>query len=472
MSNEQVNDEMGAQTGESGEETPPVQPLEPTEEVSSFQEMLENFSYELPARGSVMEGHIIRIDQDAIIVDVGLKRDAVVPQRDLSTLDSETLKNLKVGDPVTVYVTNTPEGDQELLVSLSRGIEQGNWDDAEQYMNNGEIMELEVVDENKGGLLVRFNNLRGFLPASQVPELRRVNDRSRLHRIKLGMIGTIIPVKVVEVDRHRNRLVFSAAAAAEEQRRKRLTELQTGQVFKQARVVSVVDFGVFVDLGGVDGMVHLSQLDWKTIANPSSMFKPGDRIDVQVLDVDLDRERISLSRKALLPNPWNSLQERYRPGDVVQGQVTRLADFGAFVRIEEGIEGLVHVSELGYASGGKPEDVVTVGEEVLVRILEINPKRERLSLSMRRVSVEKQMSWMVEKAESPTARAESPQAEAKPVSESASQAEPPAEAAPAVEEPAGAQLAEEADEQTAEQDEEQSGEQAGAQNGEIEAGSA
>ncbi len=364
----------------------------------SFKDMLEDFNYQIPERGSVMQGTILRIDEDAIIVDVGLKRDAVVPQRDLSSLDRESLKSLNVGDKVTVYITNTPEGDQDLLVSLARGIEQGNWDEAEQYMQNGTILELEVVDENKGGVLVRFNNLRGFVPASQVPDLRRLNDRQRLYRLKQNMIGSTLPVKVIEVDRHRNRLVFSAAAAMEEQRRKRMSELQAGQVFRQARVVSVVNFGIFVDLDGVDGMVHLSQLDWKTVSNPASMFKPGDKIDVQILEVNLERERISLSRKALLANPWEQLQERYRPGDVVQGVVTRLADFGAFVRIEEGVEGLVHVSELGYSSGGKPEEVVSIGEEVLVRILDINPKRERLSLSMRRVSMDKQITWMAAKA--------------------------------------------------------------------------
>jgi small subunit ribosomal protein S1 len=200
-------------------------------------------------------------------------------------------------------------------------------------------------------------------------------------------------------------------------------------------VVSVVNFGVFVDLGSVDGMVHLSQLDWKTVSNPASMFKPGDQIDVQVLEVDLERERISLSRKALLPNPWQSLQERYRPGDVVQGTVTRLADFGAFVRIEEGVEGLVHVSELGYSSGGKPEEVVSIGEEVLVRILDINPKRERLSLSMRRVSMDKQIAWMAEKA-APDLSASTPpeveeirDAEIEPIVEPAAAAEPEVETA-------------------------------------------
>jgi small subunit ribosomal protein S1 len=377
----------------------------------SFKDMLEDFNYQIPERGSVMQGTILRIDEDAIIVDVGLKRDAVVPQRDLSSLDRESLKGLNVGDKVTVYVTNTPEGDQDLLVSLARGIEQGNWDEAEQYMENGTILELEVVDENKGGVLVRFNNLRGFVPASQVPDLRRLNDRQRLYRLKQNMIGSTLPVKVIEVDRHRNRLVFSAAAAMEEQRRKRMSELQAGQVFRQARVVSVVNFGIFVDLDGVDGMVHLSQLDWKTVSNPASMFKPGDKIDVQVLEVNLERERISLSRKALLANPWEQLQERYRPGDVVQGVVTRLADFGAFVRIEEGVEGLVHVSELGYSSGGKPEEVVSIGEEVLVRILDINPKRERLSLSMRRVSMDKQITWMAAKAspESGTSAPDAPE---------------------------------------------------------------
>lgn len=392
-----TSDQNSAALEESAAESP--QPSE------SFKELLEDFSYKIPERGSVMQGTVLRIDEDAIIVDVGLKRDAVVPQRDLASLDREKLSKIKVGDTVTVYVTNTPEGDEDLLVSLARGIEQDNWDEAEKHLQDGDILELEVVDENKGGLLVSFGNLRGFVPASQVPELRRLNDRQRLYRLKQNMVGQKMSVKVIEVDRHRNRLVFSAAAAMEEQRRKRLSELQPGQVFRQARVVSVVNFGVFVDLGGVDGMVHLSQLDWKTVANPAAMFKPGDKIDVQVLEVDLERDRISLSRKALLPNPWESLQDRYRPGDVVQGTVTRLADFGAFVRIEEGVEGLVHVSELGYSSGGKPEEVVSIGEEVLVRILDINPKRERISLSMRRVSVDKQISWMAGKVSSASASA-------------------------------------------------------------------
>lgn len=411
----------------------------PVEARESFSALLEDFSYQIPERGSVMQGTVLRIDDDAIIVDVGLKRDAVVPQRDLSSLDRETLSKIKVGDTVTVYVTNTPEGDQDLLVSLARGIEQDNWDEAEKHMQDGDILELQVVDENKGGLLVSFGNLRGFVPASQVPDLRRLNDRQRLYRLKQNMIGQTMVVKVIEVDRHRNRLVFSAAAAMEEQRRKRLSELEPGQVFRQARVVSVVNFGVFVDLGSVDGMVHLSQLDWKTIANPGSIFKPGDKIDVQVLEVDLERERVSLSRKALMPNPWESLQERYRPGDVVQGTVTRLADFGAFIRIEEGVEGLVHVSELGYSSGGKPEEVVSLGEEVLVRILDINPKRERLSLSMRRVSMDKQMAWMAEKATPELSASAPPVIEQAGVEEEAAETEPSSAAEPEARAGAGEQ---------------------------------
>jgi len=366
------------------------------EDQDLFEQLLSEYDYRAPRRGQILSGQIIRIAEDAILVDIGLKRDAVVPSREISLLDEEYLQKLQVGDEVVVYVLRPPAGDHDLLVSLSKGLEHESWSRAETYLEAGMILELEVSGFNKGGVLVDFENLRGFVPASQIPELRHAGDRQRLQQVKQNLVGTQMAVKVIEVDRQRNRLVFSALAAEEERRKKRLQELEPGQIVLRAKVASVVDFGIFVDLDGVDGLVHVSQLDWKMVKHPSDHFKPGDEVDVQIIAVDVERERISLSRKALLPNPWESLMEKYRPGDVIQGTVTRVLDFGAFVRVDEGIEGLVHVSEIGYSGAGKPQELVKAGDQILVRILDLNPEKERLSLSMRRVPLNKQIAWMAE----------------------------------------------------------------------------
>lgn len=377
----------------------------------SFEQLVDEYAYELPKRGQILEGKVIRIDEDAILVDVGLKRDAVVPGREITQLDSELFDSLSPGSKVYVFVLRPPSGDQDLLVSINKGLEHQSWLKALQELENETILELPIVGFNKGGLLVKFENLRGFVPTSQVPNLRRIGDRERVQRKKQEMISESLLVKPVEVDQHRNRLVFSATAALDERRQRRLHELENGQVFLQAKVVSVVDFGVFIDLDGVDGLVHISQLDWTMVEKPSDLFKPGDEIDVKVINVDTERGRVSLSRKALLPSPWDTIDERYRTGDVLEGKVTRVLAFGAFVELERGLEGLVHVSELGYSSTGKPEEVVSEGDRVLVRILDIDKGRERLSLSMRRVPLNEQMVWINKEAKTPASSlpAEEPQ---------------------------------------------------------------
>ena len=361
-----------------------------------FEEFLEQYEYEQPKRGQILEGEILRINEDALIIGIGQKRDAIVPSKDLNRLDREVLESLSVGDRVTVSVIYIPGGDKDLLVSLSQGIQYKSWQRAEELLASGTISELEVVGQNKGGLLVKFEALRGFVPTSQIPELRQIPDRQRVQQIKEEMIGSRLLLKTIEVDRARRRLVFSVLAAQEAQRKLRLMELEKGQIFLNARVASVVNFGVFVDLGGIDGLVHLSELDWHRVEHPSDYFKPGDEIDVQILDVDVEKERVSLSRKALLPSPWDAFNQQHHAGEIVSGKVTRVLDFGAFVELADGIVGLVHASEIGYSASGKPEDVVKQGDSVLVRILEIDPERERVSLSMRRVPREEQIAWMTE----------------------------------------------------------------------------
>ena len=359
-----------------------------------FQQFLDDYDYSQPQRGQILEGEILRIDEDAVVVDIGLKRDGIVPARDLSMLDAAMRENLTVGNRVIVVVLQTPSEDQELLVSIHKGLEHLDWQRALTMLNEQTVVDLEVVAHNKGGLLVQFGSLRGFVPASQVPELRRIKDPHRVYRVKQGLVGQRIAVKAIEVDKEPKRLVFSALAAEEERRKKRLRELEKGQIIVLARVVSLVDFGVFVDLDGVDGLIHISELDWQKVQHPSELLKPGDEIDIKILDVDVENERVSLSRKALLPNPLEELREKYKPSDVVVGKVTNILDFGAFVELAEGVVGLVHVSELGYSASGKPQELVKIGEKVLVRILEIEPGKGRIALSMRRVPKEEQIAWL------------------------------------------------------------------------------
>ena len=365
---------------------------------SDWTELLEEYSYKLPKRGQVLEGQILRIDEEGLLVDVGAKRDAIVPSRELEKLNDELVKDLTVGKEIYVYVTHTPVGGEDLIVSIERGLEYQYWDQAERLLEEGDTVELAVVGENKGGLLVQFGNLQGFVPNSQIPELRRTRDWQRVRKLKEEMSGDVLPLKVIEVDRQRNRLIMSARDAEAEVRQARLKELEAGQII-EGQVVKLVDFGAFVDLDGVDGLIHISELDWNRLNSPSEAVKVGDTVNVKVLDVDVEKERISLSRKALLPNPWDEFAQNHVTGEVITGKVTKVVDFGAFVELAEGIEGLVHISQLGYTASENPTEAVKAGEEILVRILDIEPKKERVRLSMRQVPLEQQLAWVVEREE-------------------------------------------------------------------------
>jgi len=365
-----------------------------SEQPGWFQEFVDHYDVDKPQQGEMLTGTILDIQEGSILLDVGLKRDAIIPGQDLDRVDDEIRENLAVGDEITVGVIRTPLGDDDLLVSLQKGLAQKTWKKAEELLENDQLIELEVVDQNRGGLLVAFENLQGFVPNSHIPAIRRGTSSQKAGEIKGEMIGQTLAVKAIEVNQKDRRLVFSARGAQKDQRLKRLEELEVGQVIK-SRVVNVVDFGVFVDLDGVDGLVHKSEIDWERIPHPSKVFKVGDEIEVKVISVDKERERVSLSRKALLPNPWQKLAEKYKIGDLVEGVVVSVLDFGAFVEIEEGLQGLVHVSEIGYANPEDPQAVVRKGDLVLVKILSIEPERERLSLSMRRVPVAEQMEWIM-----------------------------------------------------------------------------
>ncbi len=359
-----------------------------------FQDFVDHYDVDKPQKGKMLKGKILDIQESSILLDVGFKRDAIIPGQDLDRVDSEIRESLSVGDEIFVSVIRTPMGDEDLLVSLQQGLAHETWVKAEELAKADELIELEVVDQNRGGLLVAYENLRGFIPNSHIPAIRRGTNTQRAGEIKSEMMGKTLALKVIEVDQTERRLVFSARVVKEGHREKRLNEIEIGSVIK-SRIVNIVDFGVFVDLEGVDGLVHKSEIDWERIPHPSKIFKLGDEIEVKVIGIDKDKERISLSRKVLLPNPWLKRVEKFKVGDLVEGLVISVLDFGAFVELTEGLQGLVHISEIGYANTEDPKAVVKKGDPVLVKIMGIDKARERVSLSMRRVPISEQMEWIM-----------------------------------------------------------------------------
>lgn len=359
-----------------------------------FQDFVEHYDIDKPKQGEILKGKILDLQESSILIDVGFKRDAIIPSQDLDRIDPEYREKLSVGDEIYVSVIRTPMGDDDLLVSLSKGLAHKTWVKAEHLAEADDLLELEVVDQNRGGLLVAYENIRGFIPNSHIPSIRRGTSTQKAGEIKAELIGKILKVKIIEINPKEQRLVFSARTAQKDQRQRRINEIEVGAEYK-SRIVNVVDFGIFVDLEGVDGLVHKSEIGWERLTDLSKLFKIGDEIEVKVVGVDKDKERVSLSRKILLPNPWLELAEKYHIGDLVEGKIVSVLEFGAFVEIQEGLQGLVHISEIGYLNIDDPKSAVKKGDPVLVKIMGIDPKRERVSLSMRRVPVSEQMEWMM-----------------------------------------------------------------------------
>ncbi|MGW8318314.1 MAG: 30S ribosomal protein S1 [Candidatus Promineifilaceae bacterium] len=362
--------------------------------IVDFADLLDEYETLRPKRGQILEGIVLKIEPDAVIVDIGAKRDAIVTHNDLDKLDEALIGELSTGDSVPVYVLRTPVGDEELVVSLNRGLEKQDWDRAEELLESGEIVEAEVTGHNKGGLLVDFGRLTGFVPNSHVPQLRSyLGNHHELVKQKGQIIGSKLMLNVIDVNPKRKRLVLSAKEAEKERRQKRLSELEEGQVVT-GTVSHIVDYGAFVELDGVTGLLHISELDWEHVTHPADVLKVGQELELLVQSVDLENERISLSRKALMPNPYERFAESHHEGQLVEGEVTATVDFGAFVQVADQVEGLVHVSEMDLAYKGAPEDVVQRGERVLTRIISIDAEQERLGLSMRRVSPSEEIAWM------------------------------------------------------------------------------
>ena len=331
--------------------------------------------------GDIVEGTIVKVDRDEVLLDIGYKTEGVIPSRELSIKhDVDPNEVVKVGDLVEALVLQKEDKEGRLILSKKRAQYERAWGTIEKIKEEDGIVTGTVIEVVKGGLILDIG-LRGFLPASLV-EMRRVRDLQ-------PYVGKELEAKIIELDKNRNNVVLSRRQWLEqtqsEVRSTFLATLQKGQV-RSGVVSSIVNFGAFVDLGGVDGLVHVSELSWKHIDHPSEVVEVGQEVTVEVLDVDLDRERVSLSLKATQEDPWQQFARTHAIAQVVPGKVTKLVPFGAFVRVDEGIEGLVHISELAERHVEIPEQVVNVGDELLVKVIDIDLERRRISLSLKQAN--------------------------------------------------------------------------------------
>lgn len=361
--------------------------------------LLDQHDYESPKVGDIRDAVIVAISPKGIIVDLGLKRDGIIQPTDLDKLETEERESLQINDEISVYVVSTDEQDS-LQVSLHMARMNEDWIRAQELLDNGEIVETEIIGHNRGGALVSFGRLRGFVPASHLTFLNPgMGDQDRQRRMARAH-GEKIPVKVIEVDRRRRRLVVSHREAErvwqDKRRRELLQTLSEGDVIG-GTVSGWRDFGAFVDLGGADGLIHVSELAWHRVEHPREVVKMGEQLDVYVLKIDRERERISLSRKKLLPNPWTTVEQKYAVGDLVEGRIIRIVDYGAFVEVEPGVEGLLHSSQIGRSGVESPHEVLQEDETHLLRIISIDADRQRMGLSLKAVTATEQIEWMTQR---------------------------------------------------------------------------
>src|SRR2546421_3941520 len=363
------------------------------EEMEDFNEMadlLEKSASPINIkRGDVVEGVIVRIDQDEILVDIGLKSEGVLSTKELPASGYGSFNELHLNDKVLVYVIQPESAEGHAVLSLKRANTERQWRNAEEQHKSGELLNARVIDYNKGGLIVDVAGIRGFVPISQILNLKREEvaqggDNQETAAKLQSMKDKELQLKIIEINRARNRLILSERLAVQEWRQRRreelLDELKPGEV-RHGVVSNLANFGAFVDLGGADGLVHISQLAWSRVNHPSEVLHVGQHVEVQVLSVDKEKKKIALSIKRAEVDPWTTVEQRYTPGQVVTGVITKIAPFGAFARIEDGIEGLIHLSEL--PPGMDPKASLHEGQQLQLRILRIDAERRRLGLSLR-----------------------------------------------------------------------------------------
>ena len=330
--------------------------------------------------GDVVKGKVVKIDKDEVLVDVGFKSEGVIPRSELSIRNDVKPEDiLKIDDEIMIMVIQKEDQDGRLILSKKRAEVEQNFDRIEKIYASGDIVEGEIMECVKGGLIVDIG-LRGFLPASLI-DVRKTKDLE-------SFIGERCVCKIIEVDRHRNNVVLSRKAIIEderkEQRKEILNSMEIGQI-KKGIITSIADFGAFVDVGGVDGLVHISELSWNHVKHPSEVVNVDQEVDVEILGIDYEKQRLSLGLKQTQKDPWLEKIKNYSIKDVVKGKVTRIVKFGLFVQIEEGLEGLVHISELSPEPVKKPSDVAKIGDELMVRIIDIDFDKRRMAFSVKQV---------------------------------------------------------------------------------------
>jgi small subunit ribosomal protein S1 len=363
-------------------------------EPTTMEELLAEQSGDIPSlkHGDVVEGTIVRIDKDEMLVDVGAKSEGVVSNRELYGRSTESQPDLNVGDTVLVYVLQPESADGHAVLSLRRAGLERKWRSMQEQFDEGEIIEAPVIDHNKGGLIVDCG-IRGFVPISQIVDFPRrpQNDQPRDAAQEIAeklqpYVGRKLRLKILEVNRKANRLILSEKVALYEERREKRDELfsslETGQQVK-GTVRSIAPFGIFIDLGGIDGLVHKSELSWNKVNNPEGAYEVGDEVQAEVIDINHERGRISLSIRRLMPDPWQSTVADLKVGDLVDGTVTKIVNFGAFVRVRDGLEGLIHISELSHQRVAHPGDVVHEGQTLKLKVISLDSERHRLGLSLK-----------------------------------------------------------------------------------------
>lgn len=355
--------------------------------------------------GDLIDGTVVKIEHDEVLVDIGFKSEGVIPARELSIRkDADPSEVVNLGDKLEALVLQKEDKDGRLILSKKRAEYERAWIQVEDKFKAGEVVTGEVIEVVKGGLILDIG-LRGFLPASLV-DLRRVKDLT-------AYLGTEIEARVIEMDRNRNNVVLSRRVLLEEGRkneRAEILEKLTKGMRLKGTVSSIVDFGAFVDLGGIDGLIHISELSWSHVNHPSEVVKVGEEVEVEVLDVDLQRERISLGLKQTTEDPWTKLVETYPVGTITDGKVTKIVPFGAFIELGDNVEGLVHISEMALKHIDSPAQVVHVGDTVKVKVMDVNVERRRVSLSMKAAAEDLGLEIAVEEPEAKE-EASAPEAE-------------------------------------------------------------
>ena len=429
---------------------------EPQEENMADLLEQEGLGIDFPKRGEIRDGIIASISAGQILVSVGAKSEGVIAGREFDLIPDEELEALKVGQQIPVYIVNPEDKGGNLILSLTRAREAVSWKEAEELLKSKKAFNSNVIGYNKGGLIVPMSGLRGFVPASQISLSRRATVTGDTPEQRWGeMVGDEIDVCVIEVDPERRRLILSERAASSETREslkeKVITELTEGEI-KTGRVTSLADFGAFVNISGADGLVHLSEIAWERIKHPSEVLAVGQEVDVKIISIDREKKRIGLSIRQLQKDPMAQRLTEYEVGQLVEATITRLTKFGAFARLEENLEGLIHISEISERRIEHPKEVLHEGDTVTLRIIRVEPQKHRIGLSLRRVEsmafADKDWETLLgndideDTAEEPSAEAPAEEAPAEepvaeePVEEAPVAEETPvAEEAPAAEEP-------------------------------------